>query len=272
MTSPAVQALVAALAIAFVLQLIGEWLLGSPRHNANRRRNPRPVLSTALLLAAGLMAVLTATDNPADSGSARHGLLWAMAGMAILHVAGLLSDMNRPSTRRHFIATILAGFCLVFGGFGSPYIGLPGLGTIELGRVAGAGLTVLWVFLVVSIFEVCALVPLMAGLAAVVVGIGAFLPIDAWKTVPGLVLAGILIGAVAGRSLGNAVLVRSQPSEKSEILVLGYTAAAASLATYLKSITMASLLLPIGIITVIIVVLVSQSFDRSLILRASPRE
>lgn len=270
--NPALQALIAGFLITFVLQVVTELALGSPGVRPPRRRNPRPILSTGLLLACAAMAMATGDVDMGYPNVPPHGLLWAMGGMALLHIAGLRSDMVGASTRRHFIATVLAALCLVAGGFRAPVLAIPGMGPVELHGLAGAGLTVLWVLLVVSIFEVCALVPLMAGLAALVVGVGVFLPIDSWKTLPGLILAGVLVGSVAGRSLGNTAMARSHPAEKSEILVLGYTAAVASLATYLKSLTAASLLLPVGIATVVVVVLVSQSFDRSLILRASPRE
>jgi hypothetical protein len=199
-------------------------------------------------------------------------LLCVVAGAMALFYAGLKSDLSKPSSRRHLYGTLIGAAALIVGGLHVRILALPGLGALEVGSLLGVIFTIGWVFLLVSMLELCALVPLVAGGVALFIGAGVFMPLDVFENYEGLTLAGALMGGVLGRSIAVLVMTRSHPLEKSETLVLGYIIASMTLATYMKSFTLTGFILPLGIIVIGMVLLLTRSFDSSLILRPRPRE
>lgn len=253
------QALLASALIAFVLEACSPFFFGRARGG----KTPRPTYSLAAL--GGLLAL-------AASGVSPGPLIGIVLGGIVLFGFTLKTDYSLPSSRRHFIGTILGGVLLFFAGQRIGYVGLPGFGNTSLMWLPSLLLTVGWVFLVVSMVEICSLLPMLTSLLALVLGAAVLMPVEVYQTASGQALGGVLAGGVIGRFIGSAMRGRSRPLEKTDTLVLGYLAAAATLSLFLKSATLAGLILPLALLVIFVVVLVLQSFERSIMLRTSPRE
>ncbi|MCC6546167.1 hypothetical protein IT570_03275 [Candidatus Sumerlaeota bacterium] len=269
MISARTDALLLTAAIAFLLELLHVPIFGRVRGKAPRR--PRPVIALALLLGTiGMQLVGAPNYAPLEPGSP-WALPMVVAGAVALMVFTLRTDVQLPSSRRHFIGTIAGATLLYAGGLRIPFFAIPGMGVHTLGPVAALLVTVAFVFLFVSMIEICATVPLLASLVSIVIGFMVFVPSAANQSFPGQVLCGSLIGAIAGRLLAQILVGRERIPDKTEILSTGYFTAAATLATFVKSIATAGFILPLGIVTIVFVTLAVVSFERTTILRASPR-
>ena len=241
---------------------------------ASNGRRPHPTVGLGLVLALlvfSLVDMAALVGYPPNTFGPRVALPWALAGAVVLLLVGLRSDYSKPRSRNHLLGTLIAGFLCFLGGFAFSHSKLPFLGPVELGLLAGCLLTLLWVFLVVSMVELCSLLPLAAGAISFLVGASILLPLDAWRTPEGILLCGALMGSAVGRLVGMMLVVRSDPHEKADILVMGHLVACAVLATFLKSVTVAALILPVGFIATLFVLVGLQSFDRLTILRETPR-
>ncbi len=266
--SIAMTGLVVTLLLTTAMELIDRLFF--PRPVDRRSHWPRPALACGLILGAGAMGAI----GPGGRGSVESGpsLLWLVIAAIPVFAAGLKTDYTRPATRRHFWATILGAVVLVIGGFGIPHLGVPGMGTVFLGTFGMLALTVAWTFIVVGILELCSLLPLLSGFIAILIGLSVWLPIDVRVTYSGLALSGCLVGGLLGHALGQLLKAESRSPEKADALVLGFFCAAATLTTFLKSVTLAGVILPFAVITIIVILVGMRSFERSLLLRASPRE
>lgn len=233
------------------------------------RRAPRPALAVALILAAGGLWVLKMDGT--DAGPGPWSFLMALAGALPLYWAGLATDARRPSGERHLLAALLGGLVLCFSEFRITYITVPGVGKFALGALAGGALTVFWVFLVVSLIEVAGLLPLLAGVFALGIGVLGSVEGFGFPSVAGALLSGLLAGGVIGRGVAGTVISGGRSLEKSEVLVLGYFCAVATLATFMKSVAIAGLVLPLSILAVVLVLIVMHGFEAAILLRAKPR-
>jgi hypothetical protein len=267
MISAALHSLLVTGVLAFLLEFLARPFLGGAR----RRRLPGPVLALALLLGAAIMAARgPAVYTPLEAGSPS-ALPCVVIGGLLLFALTLKSDLRLPSSRRHFLGTMGGALLLFLGGLRIPFVGIPGAGLTFLDPVTVLVLTLLWVFLFVSMIEICAMLPLLAGFVALGVGLIIFLPLGVKQTFPGQVLCGALIGALLGRFLGELAQGQTRPPDKTETLILGYFAAAATLSTFVKSIALAGFIVPLAVLTIVIIILLIHSFERSVILRSSPR-
>ncbi|MEO8376872.1 MAG: hypothetical protein ABI579_04310 [Candidatus Sumerlaeota bacterium] len=269
MIAAGTDALLITAAIAFLLELLHRQIFGKIRSHSPRR--PRPVLGLALLLGALAMQVIgAAAYAPLEPGS-RMALPMVIAGGIALCLFALPTDVNLPSSRRHFIGTLTAAALLFAGGLQIPFIAIPGLGVHTLGGPTAFVLTLVFVFLFVSMIEICATVPVLMSLVAVAVGLMTFVPLRVNQTVPGQVLCGELVGAIVGRLLAQIAGGKGRPLDKTEVLVVGYFSAAAALSTFVKGLATAGFILPLGVVTIIFVTLAIHGFERTTILRSSPR-
>lgn len=268
MISPTIDALLVTFLFTFLLEGL---LRKGPVMGERRKRKPRPVLAMGLLLGLGFMAGAGSGAYPEVRAGGTLTLVCVVAGGLALLAAGMKSDLDRPASRRHLYGTLAGGALLFFGGLGVPVLTFPLLGSVGLGAPASLLVTMAWVFLVVSMIELCALIPLVAGGVALLIGAAAFYPIPVFETFAGLSLCGALMGGVIGRSVATVAFARNHPIEKSEVLVLGYVAAAATLATFMKTVTLAGFILPFGLLVLFVILMLTGTFDRSLLLRAGPR-
>ncbi|CAN5263744.1 hypothetical protein BH09SUM1_BH09SUM1_15250 [soil metagenome] len=260
--SPTIESMVAALAITLSLE-IGFWRGPFPRTKTTR------FPSLALGIIAGLCYMAyRAPEHDAQPAAGR--ILLTAAGAGVRLLCGAYSDRVRPSTRRHFSAAVVAGILVFVAGGGIRFLAIPGHGVYELPTVVSLIVTCFWVFLVIGTLEICSMLPLLAGAAALLVGMSVFIPYEVFKTYIGLTLCGTILGAMPGRVLGELITVRSHAYEKAEVLVLGYLVACATLSIFLKSIA-GAFIIPVGLVVVAAVILTTHSLDRSLILRAKPR-
>jgi hypothetical protein len=230
-------------------------------------RVPQPALAAGLCGAAALLAAAP----PASVVDTRTIAGIAIGGMFPL-AAGLLSDIKRPSSERH-LAALAAGVAVAAGvGVLIPYTGFFGIApAMEFAPIASLAVTALWFFIVASIVELAGLFPAFAGLVALVLsglawGLGAELVLPAGEAMPPLVF-----GAVLGRAVAGIVFGGGRMLDKSEVLTLGYFCAVLTTLSFTKSFAIASVILPIGLVAVVIVILVMRAFERSLLLRPTPR-
>lgn len=269
MISATMDGLLVTLVVTLLLEVFRGRVFGVARRG--QRRRPTPAVAVGLIVGVGVMAGL--------GGGGYDGLeegpplaMWVVL-LGSLLVFGMChgTDGGVPSSRRHFVGTVGGALLLALGGLRMPYIGIYGGGAVELGVLPSVLLTVAWVFVFVGTVEICAMLPMLAPLVAMVVGGLTLLPIGFTETYPSQALSGVLMGGVLGRFLGEFQRGMSRPPEKSEIMVLGYVASAVTLVTFVKSLALAGFILPIGLLTLFAIVLAMYGFERSIMLRSAPR-
>ncbi len=254
-----------AFSTAMLVALVIEYGWGA------RRRRGAPTLAMAGLATCFGFVLFGSGDAATSLQPAVPLLLPTLAGLVFFLIV-LHSDFRRPRSLRHTQATLAAGLILAAGGMGAPFLALPGLGLYIPGFLESALLTIFWVYLLVGLLEICSLMPALAGLITMAVFALSVIPGASYPSTAGQVLAAALAGAVVGRGLGGMLAGRLRVATKSESLFLGYMVAASTLALFLKSVTIAALVLPLSIGVLILIVLGLQGFERSLLLRKLPRK
>lgn len=245
----------------------------SMRPGRGRRRMSPPLAAIATLIGLLIIATRSPASYPGiDQGASSPALGAVIVGGVIVLLIAARSDTRGPSSRRHVIATLAGAISLLVGGFAVGHMAVLGGDAVSLGLASAAVITVIWVFLVVGILEICAALPLLAGLVSALVACSVLLPLPPWNSFAGHALGGAILGMLLGRMVGTRIAGRNRRLNPSEILFLGYIVAAATLALFLKSITLAGLILPLALLVVLVVLLVLQTFEKSLMLRAGPRE
>lgn len=255
---------------AFLLTILSEVAADLVLPKSRDGRRPRPSVGFGLVLS---LVLLWSLDPPMvhPFEGPRASLIWAIFGAILLLAVGLRSDYTRPRSRDHFLGTMGAGLLAYIGGFSFSFFQIPFLGIVDPGFLLGALLTLLLVFLVMSMVELSSLLPLAAGAVTFLIGAMVLLPLGSWDTQVGFILCGVLMGSALGRFVGKLLMVRSEPHEKADILVMGYVSACAVLATFLKSVTVAAFILPLGFLATLFVMMGLQGFDRFTLLRENPR-
>ncbi|MDK2971048.1 MAG: hypothetical protein PWP23_803 [Candidatus Sumerlaeota bacterium] len=198
--------------------------------------------------------------------------LWPLLLAALpLLAAALKSDFGRPKSERHLLGLLGSGIVLSFVGFSVFIITAPWSGTVSLAPLLVVVFTVLWLFLLSSIVELVSLVPMGAPLFGLALSGVVWLSGGSQQTVASYTLAGMVAGAVLGRALADGVARRSLPYGKAEVFALGLWLTALTNVAFLKSVALAGFVLPLGVLTVGIVVVMLQAFEKSLLLRETPR-
>ncbi|MBI1291084.1 hypothetical protein GC173_07550 [bacterium] len=269
MITPSVDSFLLCLVAAAIIEAVA--LPRCRRRATGELVRPFPTLAVTMIGAWGLFALAPASFYDMQAGPGAGPLVGAAVGGIILLVAGKRSERTRPSSRRHFVATMLASLCLTVGGLRIPYLELPLLGVVELPWVLSFLLTAGWVFLITSLFEILGLVPLVAGAAGLCAGALVLMPVELFKTVPGLVLCASLLGVIIGRLIGQIAVARTRSCSTPEVLVLGYAAAASTLTIFAKNMVLSTFILPIAVVATLLVLAVIHSLNGSLMLRRTPR-
>lgn len=269
MNAAALHAFLLAGVLAVVVELASGKLFGRTK---SRGRNPRPTFAVSALLALAVMAGLGAGNYQPLAPGPSLGLYGVMAGVLALFAAGLRTDYAQPSSRRHFQGTIIGGVFLSLCGLGASYVAVPGTGNIALGALFGLLFTLVWVFVVVGLMEILSLVPLLTGAICLVIAGLSIFSTGVYESFPGQVIGGVLGGAILGTFMAELLRGQTRAATKADSLVAGFLVATATMTLFIKSMTLAGLILPLGLATVVVMVVLVQSFDRTLILRASPRE
>ncbi len=231
------------------------------------RRVPRPALAIALVVGALILGL-----RGAGTETVIRKLIAMTSGGTLMLLAGLASDMAGPRSERHLAALAAATAIATVAGVVIPFSDFFGLGPfVFFGPAVSIVLTAAWVFLVVSIIELTSLLPMLAGVTAVLLaGAGwAFRP--ELKDAASAALPPLILGAVVGRTAAGLVLGGGRFLEKSETLVLGFFLAAMTVLSFTKSFAMAGVILPAGVASIVAVVLLLRAFERSLLLRPTPR-
>ncbi|MCC5875549.1 MAG: hypothetical protein JJU11_04950 [Candidatus Sumerlaeia bacterium] len=262
--------LAVAIVISFLMVILVEVASNFLFPACKNGRHPRPSVGVGMVVSLVLLWLLDPPMSAVAEGP-RAELVWAIAGALLMLVVGLRSDYSRPRSRNHFLGTMAAAVLCFLGGFSFTLFQIPLVGIIDPGFLLAGLLTLLLVFLVVSMVELCSLLPLAAGAVTFLIGAMVLLPLGSWETQAGFILCGVLMGSALGRVAGKTLMVRSDPHEKADILVMGYVAACAVLATFLKSVTVAAFILPLGFLAALFVLVGLQSFDRLTLLREKPR-
>ncbi|MDX1973785.1 MAG: hypothetical protein SFY68_14735 [Candidatus Sumerlaeia bacterium] len=243
----------------------------------HREEGERPRVGHGLWF--GLMAAtaLLAAVQPMlihEGAALRFGFgpsLWNILPAALpLLLLALRSDFRRPSSERHLLGLLLSGGLLAVGGFGISLLSNPLQGTIGLNPLLAVAFSVVWLLILASLFELIRLVPygvgLVVGLLCVVLCVMGGLQ----QSVAAGLLMGLVPGAVLGRWLGVVMLQAKGEYGRAEILTLGFFATAMLNISFMKSIALAGLVLPMGIVCIAIILISLRGFERSLILRNAP--
>lgn len=232
--------------------------LGLALRGAMERRAVPGSLSLALLL------------------SAAPGVRYAGApeGLLILSALPLLwvtrAGAGRPRSERHLGGVLVAALAAAVGGARIGFLGT-GDGYWHLPLWLAIAATVLWVAAVVMVMELTSVVPFVVGIVAIGVALaGEFLP-GAFATPGGSVLAGAIMGACAMRALLGLVPGAGGALDRGEVLVLGHAVALLTVMSVMKGATLAGVVVPAALLAVLLVLVSVGGFDRSLLLRPSPR-
>ncbi len=272
MISPGLDAFLIAFLIGFVLDFTRDHVFGNEEHG---QRIPRPIFAITMIVANMLLFILGPGWYSGQFSGPSGGLGYLLIGATLVYFMTHRSDVVGPSSKRHVIATLLGGFLVYLGGYGVTYLGLPGMGSLSLPPLLGILLTLFWVFLIVSIFEILSLIPMAMTLVILGIAILEFIGDGVFQvrhSFPGTVVSGALLGTLIGTTLGELLLGRSRVPEKSDVLVAGFYAAFALLSMFLKSLAFTSIILPTALIVLLMVMLGFSSFEKSILLRSSPRE
>jgi hypothetical protein len=263
-----------ALLVALVLHLVlpaGRQL--SPRDSANWE--PRRV-GISLLPALALVTVVLSfwrDQMPAPPPRGLGPALWPLVLAALpLAATTLASDFGRPSSERHALGVLLAGIALFAAGLSIQGLSNPVIrGTTAIGPVAQVIITIAWLFLLASIVELMSLVPGALTLVGVSLGTLVWILGGGGQTTASYTLAGIIVGALLGRAAGSLLRHEKLPMGKAEVFALGIWLTALSNLALLKSVAFAGFVLPLGALTIAVILVTLRAFERSLILRATPR-
>jgi hypothetical protein len=241
---------------------------------SKRKKKGKPAPSAVFGLLAGLggMAVIAPSVKIVKLIDDPRSLYWLVLGGVLLFVLTLKSDLAIARSKRHFFATLFAAVFLYLGGFQITYAWIPFMGSVAFSTLGSVILSLVWIVLVVSLVELCSLMPMLTGFVAIVLGLFIFLPMQVYSTYTGLVLGGALVGVVIGRFAGGLCRGELRAPEKTENLMIGYTIAATTLTLYLKSLALTGLVVPLSALTIFVVIMVLQGFDNSMMLRSRPRE
>ncbi len=218
------------------------------------------LLSTAILWLLRPMLPQAADLQPGPS-------FWTILPASFpLLVLALISDFGRPRSERHAIGLLLTG--LILGLAGMPIVRFL---DVPLGPLWQVIATVLWLFLMVSIVELVSLVPL--GLLLFTLALTGVIWASGGdqQSVSSYTLAGVSAGAVIGRTLADALGSKLVPWGKAEIFALGLWLSVATMVALLKSVAFAGFVLPLAILAVGLILISIQTFERTLLLRETPR-
>ncbi|MBX3730823.1 MAG: hypothetical protein KF858_16725 [Candidatus Sumerlaeia bacterium] len=275
MTSSYVIALVVALACTALAHALLPGCTGRPLHEGTDERPARAGMGlwAGLLLSTAIIAYFQ-QRLPQPTGTLR-GVgpsLWPLPLVALpILVLALRSDVSRPRSERHIAGLLATGLLLAFAGFAVDHVTAPWSGTVSLAPVVTVVVTVLWLFLLASIVELVGLVPMGVPLFGLALSLVVWLSRGSQQTTASYALAGIVAGAVLGRLLIDALLRRGFAYGKAEIFALGVWLTAMTTVSFLKSVALAGFVLPLGVLAVGLVVVMLRAFERSLILRETPR-
>lgn len=269
MIGPAADSVILGALLALVIEVVS--LRFARRRPTGEILCPFPTLAVGLLITWLVFAWLGEARYGLEKGNGSTALIGAFVGGLIMLGAGLMTERTRPSSRRHFSAVVLGGISLTVGGLGVPHLTLPFMGTADLSQHWMLLITIAWVFLVTGLFEVLGVIPVLSGVAGLLAGSVMLLPVGFFHSFAGFVLCGSMLGVLLGRFVGQLFSAQSRSSGIAEVLVLGYTASAATLTVFAKSVVIASFIIPIGAIATVLVLLLMHSLGGSLVLRQTPR-
>src|SRR5690606_12753021 len=165
-----------------------------------------------------------------------------------------------------------SGIAIAFLGFSISVLSAPWQGgSVGLAPYFQVVFTILWLFLLASIVELISLVPMGVTLFGLALSGVTWLSGGHQQTVASYALAGVIGGALVGRAAGDTVLRRAVPWGKAELFTLGLWLTAMTNVAFLKSVALAGFVLPLGVAAVTIILVTIRAFERSLLLRETPR-
>lgn len=199
-------------------------------------------------------------------------LVFLLPAFLPLLITALRSDFGQPSSERHGLGLLGSGLAMAFLGYSIFVLTAPWQGgSIGLAPVLEIIITVLWLFLLASIVELVSLIPMGVTLLGLALSAVVWLSGGHQQTVASYSLAGMVAGALIGRAIADLIFRRSVPWGKTEIFALGFWLTAMTNVAFLKSVAFAGFVLPLGVIAVAIIVVSIRAFERSLLLRETPR-
>lgn len=266
-----------ALAVTFFAQIVFPPARQQPIHAEEPSAKPVPVglgLWIGLSAATGILAIWQdrLPMPPGDNRGTGTSVLWLLPAVLPILIVTLMSDFGRPKSERHALGLIASGVAMTFVGFSVFILSSPLSGsTISLNPFLVVFFTVVWLFLLASIVELVSLVPLGVPLFGMALSMVIWQSGGTQQTAASYTLAGIVAGAIVGRALADGILHRNLAYGKAEVFALGFWLTAMTNAAFLKSVALAGFVLPLGGLAVAIIVVMLRAFERSLLLRETPR-
>lgn len=198
-------------------------------------------------------------------------LLWLIVLSIPLWTLSLRSDFFKPKSEYHMIGLIISGILMWFLGFHIFILTNPLTGTTALSPLISIVLTVIWLVLFTSILEVVSLIRYGVTILILILSLTVIIGGGLEHSVASNILAGMLPGVVLGRFLALRLTSKRVYYGKAEIFLLGLWATAMLNVSFLKSVALVGVVLPVGAFTVIVIILMIRAFERTLILRETPR-
>lgn len=196
---------------------------------------------------------------------------WLIPASIPLLFLMLKSDLSRPKSERHLIGLLLSGLALSFFHFDILLLSNPIQGTIDLHPLLRLLVTVGWLVLLVSILELVSLIPL--GVFVLTLTLCGVLYVSGGleQSVAASLLMGLPPGAVIGRAIAKQIFQQRVQYSHTEIFLLGLWITTMLNVSFMKSIALTGIVLPISIFAVVVILITLRAFERSLILRNTPQ-
>lgn len=196
---------------------------------------------------------------------------WLLPVALPLLLLTLRSDFSRPKSERHFLGLLLSGAALSLFQFDILLLSNPLQGTIDLHPIVRLFVTMSWLVVLVSILEVVSLIPLGVFVLTLALCGVLFISGGLEQSVAASLLMGIPPGAVIGRAVIKVLLKQRVQYGHAEIFLLGLWITTMLNVSFMKSIALTGIVLPVGIFGVAVILITLRAFERSLILRNTPQ-
>ncbi len=244
----------------------------SPEHTKGMRASHG--LWFGLVASTMLLAVVQGSFQQ-SAGNLRFGfgpaIGWLIPAAVPLIILMLKSDLGRPKSERHLLGLLLSGGALSLFQFDILLLSNPIQGTIDLHPLLRLLVTAGWLVVLVSVLELVSLIPLGVFVLTITLCGVLFVSGGLEQSVAASLLMGMPPGAVIGRAMTKQLLAQRVQYSRTEVFLLGLWITTMLNVSFMKSIALTAIVLPVSIFGVVVILITLRAFERSLILRNTPQ-